>query len=159
MQVVRPPIRPPGLDLPRRPRQRGVFAMTALADVLFQLLIFFMLSASLVAYSMLPLRSGAIRDGEGGGDGAGTEAGTTVTDASATAVWTLNPDGITASGQHFALPRLAALADALAAQGTRNVLLVLRPEVPVQDVVTVLETLSAHGIDSVQIAEAPGGRS
>ncbi|WP_233253490.1 ExbD/TolR family protein [Paracoccus binzhouensis] len=134
--------------------------MTALADVLFQLLIFFMLSASLIAYSMLPLRSGAIRDGGGKGesDGATGGAGTTVTDASATAVWTLNPDGITASGQHFALPRLTALADALAAQGTRNVLVVLRPEVPVQDVVTVLETLSAHGIDAVQIAEAPGDR-
>ncbi|CAM3062128.1 Biopolymer transport protein ExbD/TolR [Paracoccus aminovorans] len=160
MQLARPLIRPPGLDLPRRPRRRGVFSMTALADVLFQLLIFFMLSANLLSYSMLPLRSGAIRDTGGpGGTAAAPQAGITVTEARATAVWTLNPDGITASGQQFALPRAAALADALAAQGTRNVLIVLRPEVPVQDVVTVLEMLSARGIDSVQIAEAPGGRT
>ncbi|MDQ7774639.1 ExbD/TolR family protein [Paracoccus aminovorans] len=159
MQVARPSIRPPGLDLPRRPRRRGFFAMTALADVLFQLLIFFMVSASLVSYSLLPLRSGALRD-SGGGAAAGEEApqaGTTLTEARATAVWTLNPGGITASGQQFALPGVAALADALAAQGTRNVLIVLRPAVPVQDLVQVLEILSARGIDSVQIAEAPGG--
>ncbi|WP_018001524.1 biopolymer transporter ExbD [Paracoccus sp. N5] len=158
MQVARPSIRPPGLDLPRRPRRRGFFAMTALADVLFQLLIFFMVSASLVSYSLLPLRSGALRDS--GGAAAGEEApqaGTTLTEARATAVWTLNPGGITASGQQFTLSGAAALAEALAAQGTRNVLIVLRPAVPVQDLVQVLEILSARGIDSVQIAEAPGG--
>ncbi len=158
MQVARPSMRPPGLGLPQRPRRRGFFAMTALADVLFQLLIYFMVSANLLSYSMLPLRSGAIRDsGASASASEAPQAGTTLTDARATAVWTLNPGGITASGQQFGLPAAVALADALAAQGTRNVLIVLRPEVPVQDLVRVLEILSARGIDSVQIAEAPGG--
>lgn len=155
MQTSRPLVRPPGLDLPRPAKRRSAFSMTALADTLFQLLIFFMLSATLMSYSMLPLRSGALSDG--GSTGAASDTGTTVTRADATAVWTLNRDGITASGQRFALPRVTALADALAAQGTRNVLIVLRPDVPVQDVVTVLEVLSARGIDSVQIAESGGG--
>lgn len=129
--------------------------MTALSDVLFQLLIFFMLSASMAAYSMLPMRSGAIRDGAAPDASGGDE---TVTAANATAIWTLNDDGIVASGQNFALAQLAALADALAAQGTRNVLLILRPDVPVQHVVTVLEILSSRGIDSVQIASAARDR-
>ena len=100
----------------------------------------------------IPLRPGG---GEAGG------AGTAVTEASTTAIWTLNPDGIVASGQRFALDRMQVLADALALQKTRHVLIILRPEVPVQNVATVLELLSAQGIGSVQIAEAPalaGGR-
>lgn len=97
--------------------------MTALADVLFQLLIFFMLSANLAAYSLLPLRGGALR-GESGGETAGTD--TAVTEASTTAIWTLNPDGIVASGQHFGLDRMQALADALALRKTQHVLIILR---------------------------------
>lgn len=156
MQTARPLIRPPGLDLPRRARGRaGAFSMTALADVLFQLLIFFMLSANLSSYAMLPLRSGAI-EGHGAPGALPDGAGPAATPARATAVWTLNPDGVTASGQHFGLDRIADLADALALQGTRNLLIILRPTVPVQDVVQVLETLSARGIASVQIAEAAG---
>ena len=53
--------RRPGLILPRRNR-RYRFSMTPLADVMFQLLIFFMLSANLAAYSLLPLRSGALQE-------------------------------------------------------------------------------------------------
>ena len=145
-------MRAPGLNLPVRRRRSVAFSMTALADVLFQLLIFFMLSSNLAAYSMLPLRSGALR-GDGGGEASG--AGTAVTEASTTAIWTLNPDGIVASGQRFGLDRVQVLADALALQKTRHVLIILRPDVPVQNVATVLELLSAHGITSVQIAEAP----
>lgn len=137
--------------LPRRRTARHGISMTALADVLFQLLIFFMLSANLSSYSMLPLRTGALQ-GTGGAQG-----GIAGTGAASTAVWTLNADGITASGQRFALTRLEALADALAVQGTPHVLLVLRPDVPVQDVVTVLEILSARGVTSVQIAQAGAG--
>ena len=148
-------MRAPGLNLPVRRRRSVAFSMTALADVLFQLLIFFMLSANLAAYSLLPLRSGALR-GESGGEAAGTS--TAVTDTSATAIWTLNPDGIVASGQRFGLDRMQALIDALALQQTRHVLIILRPDVPVQNVATVLELLSAQGIGSVQIAEAPSAR-
>ncbi|SFA51986.1 Biopolymer transport protein ExbD [Paracoccus halophilus] len=153
MQAAQSLMRQPGLDLPMRRRRAVRFSMTALADVLFQLLIFFMLSSNLAAYSLLPLRSGALQ-GEGGA-GTAPAAGAKVVAAQNTAIWTLNVDGITAAGQRFGIDRLAGLADALAAQDTRHVLIILRPEVPVQDVVTVLEALAARGIGSVQIAEAP----
>lgn len=138
-----------GLRLPQR-TARYRFSMTPLADVLFQLLIFFMLSSNIVPYSMLTLRSGGLE-----GDSASNEAQEAemmATDASATAVWTLHPDGLVARGQRFDLGRLPSLAEALTAQGTRNVLIVVGADVHVQQVTTVLETLAARGIESVQIA-------
>lgn len=127
--------------------------MTALADVLFQLLIFFMLSSNLIPFSMLSLRSGGLEGGatnapqtETGGEGGhNTSIGTT-------AVWTLRPGAVVAGGQVFDASRLPGLVDALKMQGTPNVLLILKPEVKVQHLTTVLEALSDAGITSVQIA-------
>ncbi len=144
----------PGLVLPRRNR-RYRFSMTPLADVMFQLLIFFMLSANIAPYSMLDLRTGAL---SGGGGSPSPDPETTVepgrtTDIRSTAVWTLDEAGtILASGQRYDPARLPALADALLAQGTHDVLVVLRRDVAVQQLVTVLQTLAARGITSVQIA-------
>ena len=143
----------PGLVLPRRNR-RYRFSMTPLADVMFQLLIFFMLSANIAPYSMLNVRTGALSGGGGTtpDPDSETQPGRT-TDIRSTAVWTLDETGtILASGQRFDPARLAALADALTAQGTRDVLVVLRRDVAVQQLVTVLQTLAARGITSVQIA-------
>ena len=142
-----------GLVLPRRNR-RYRFSMTPLADVMFQLLIFFMLSANIAPYSMLDLRTGAL-SGEPTGpapDQPETAPGVT-TDRRSTAVWTLDASGaVLASGQRFEAGRLPALADALLAQGTRDVLVVLRRDVAVQHLVTVLQTLAGRGITSVQVA-------
>ena len=144
----------PGLVLPRRNR-RYRFSMTPLADVMFQLLIFFMLSANIAPYSMLDVRTGALSGGGGGSTpdpDSETQPGRT-TDIRSTAVWTLDETGtILASGQRFDPARLPALADALTAQGTRDVLVVLKRDVAVQQLVTVLQTLAARGITSVQIA-------
>lgn len=140
------------LELPKRtPNYR--FSFLPLADVMFQLLVFFMLSTNLTAYSILSLRTGTVA-----GDGAAPPATDATPDDTAaqpriTAIWTLNPDGVTARGQRFGPDRLPALADVTAAQGTQHVLIVVRPKVRVQDVVTVLELLSARGIASVQIAD------
>ena len=143
----------PGLVLPRRNR-RYRFSMTPLADVMFQLLIFFMLSANIAPYSMLDVRTGALSGGGGTTPDPDSETQPgRITDIRSTAVWTLDETGtILASGQRFEPARLAALADALTAQGTRDVLVVLRRDVAVQQLVTVLQTLAARGITSVQIA-------
>lgn len=128
--------------------------MTPLADVMFQLLVFFMLSSNVMPYALLTVRSGGIEtDGKEPDDSTLHSAPTA---AATTAVWTLAADGITASGQRFGLDRLPDLAAALGAQQTRNLLLIIRPGVDIQTVVTVLEQLAARGITSVQIAD--GGR-
>lgn len=128
--------------------------MTAMADMMFQLLIFFMLSSNLVPFSMLDIRTGGVRGGAAApGEATQAEAAANTTDLAATAIWTVGGDGrITASGQRFAPDRLSALADALVAQGTDNVLVVAGEGVRVQQVVTVLEVLAARGITSVQLA-------
>ncbi len=143
-----------GIVLPRRNR-RYRFSMTPLADVMFQLLIFFMLSANIAPYSMLDMRTGMLSGGGGSPDSVPqTEADPgRMADIRKTAVWTLDASGeIRASGQRFTPAQLPTLAQALMAQGTQNVLVVLRQDVPVQRLVTVLQTLAAQGITSVQIA-------
>lgn len=140
----------PGLALPRSPR-RYRFSLTPLADMMFQLLVFFMLSANVAPYAMLTVQSGAVTGG--------TEAGASAapagraTPARSTAIWTLEPTRITAGGQRFDLARLPDLAEALRAQGTRNLLLILRPEVEMQVVVGVLDLLAGRGITAVQLAD------
>ncbi|MBK4214955.1 biopolymer transporter ExbD [Paracoccus caeni] len=142
-----------GLQLPQRQRSYG-FSMTAMADMLFQLLIFFMLSASLASFAMLDIRTGTLA-GSGGNGGTTTNenVSTGLSPVHSTAVWTLHPDALVASGQRFPLDRIETLARALSEQGTANVLIVLRPDVPVANVIAVLEVLRAHGIDAVQLAD------
>ncbi len=126
--------------------------MTPLADVMFQLLIFFMLSANIAPYSMLDLRTGGVSGGTPSAAEQTEEAPGRTTDIRSTAVWTLDAKGaIVAGGQSFAPDRLPALAEALLGQGTHDVLVILRRDVPVQRLVTVLQTLAAHGITSVQV--------
>lgn len=142
----------PGLSLPRRER-RYRFSMTPLADVMFQLLVFFMLSANITPYSLIDIRTGGLSGGAPAGAAAAAAGAGRGTDIRSTAVWTLGPDGlITASGQRFAPDRLPVLADALVAQGTRDVLVVVGQGARVQQVVTVLQALNLRGITSVQIA-------
>lgn len=142
-----------GLRLPRRNR-RYRFSMTPLADVMFQLLIFFMLSSNIAPYSMLDLRTGSLAGDAPAEADPETQAdpGRT-TDIKTTAVWTLDASGtILAGGQRFAPERLPDLTAALVGQGTLDVLVILRRDVPVQRLVSVLQALAARGITSVQIA-------
>lgn len=135
------------LDRPLRKRRR--FSMTPLADVMFQLLIFFMLSADVLPYSLLTVQSGGLQGGAPDAAPADPRAG----DARSTAVWTLDSAEIVAGGQRFGLDRLPDLAAAMALQGTPDLLLVVRSSVDIQTLARVLEVLESRGIDSVQIAD------
>lgn len=142
------------IELPRRPRRYG-FALTPLADAMFQLLVFFMLSSNLAPYALLPLRSGAI-GGTGASAGNGDAEGPALA-AGQTAIWSVSRDSLVAGGQRFGFDRLPDLAVALQQAGTAQVLLVTRPDAQVQGIVTVLETLATHGIVDVQVARGGGG--
>ena len=142
--------------LPRRPRGRYAFVLTPLADAMFQLLIFFMLSSNLAPYSLLTLKSGA-GPGAAGADPAGAadlpEIAQPAADA---AIWTVTAGEVIAGGQRFGPDALADLASALAAQPDPTVVLILRGGAQVQDLSNVLEALTAAGVQSVQIAEQAG---
>ncbi len=135
------------IELPRSPR-RYTFALTPLADAMFQLLIFFMLSSSLTPYSLLTLRSGPGSQAAAGETEQAPEPGQPEDPA---ATWTIENGAILAGGQRFGFDSLAGLAGILAQRETPNVLLISTPRAQVQDIVTVLETLAAAQITSVQV--------
>ena len=136
-------------SLPKRDAARYRFVLTPLADAMFQLLIFFMLSSNLAPYSLLTIRSGTAGEQGGGGD---TSTDVPQPPANA-AIWTVDADEIIAGGQRFPLSSLPDLANALNADGNASVVLILRDTALVQDLTSVLEVLRISGIESVQIAK------
>ncbi|MEY1556990.1 ExbD/TolR family protein [Yoonia sp. R2331] len=139
------------------PRHTGRynFVLTPLADAMFQLLIFFMLSSNLAPYSLLTLKTGLT--GEEGAQSTGEAIPDEIAEAPANAaIWTVDAGQVTAQGQRFEPDQLSALAAALAANDDAAVVLILRDTAQVQDLSNVLEALTAAGVASVQIAESGG---
>lgn len=142
------------IHLPER-RRNYRFALTPLADAMFQLLIFFMLSSSLTPYSLLPLQSAPGSAAETGAAPAPAEA-EQAPQSPATpgdvVLWTLESDTVIVGGQRFGFDALTALAEALGTAGApADVILIVRPSAQVQDVTTVLARLRAADVGSVQV--------
>ncbi len=155
MQALQPGNR---IKLPQRQR-RYRFALTPLADAMFQLLVFFMLSSNLTPYSLLSLRAGAIAGGDAAQPGSGEQPGDPrALSPGETAIWSISRESIVASGQRFGFESLPQLAEAIQQAGTARVLLVTRSDAQVQGVVSVLEALAANGITDVQMASTSAGR-
>lgn len=141
-------------ELPRRER-RYRFVLTPLADAMFQLLIFFMLSSSLTPYSLLTIRSApkdaTIDDGGSGGAESTPDSGPTIGDAD-TQLWTIEEGGVTIAGSRFGMDALPELTEAIsAADEPADVILIVRESARMQDITSVLEALQAARITSVQI--------
>ena len=138
------------LNLPKR-RSKHRFALTPLADAMFQLLIFFMLTSNLSPYSFLTLKSPAgaavSQPGEGNAD-----PSTSTADLGQTALWTVEEERILVGGQPFGFDKLAALAAALGSDtAPAKVILVVHADARVQDVASVLEALNDANIQSLQV--------
>lgn len=138
-------------NLPKRQQNYRV-PLTPLADAMFQLLIFFMLSSSLAPFSLLTLKSapesletGESQSATGEGDGPST-------DTVVGTIWTVEPGLVRVGGQPFEFDALPALAEALTDSGvTQGVTVIIRARTTVQDVTLVLEALRAAGIEGIQI--------
>ena len=146
------------VELPRSSRHYR-FSMIPMADVMFQLLIFFMLSANMAPYSLLTVRSGATLAPDVAAPVGSEPAGNRDihrSDPLATAVWSVRADSIVANGQRFPLDRIPDLARALQQQGTPELLLIAQSGATVQNLVTILETLTGLGITSVRLADGAG---
>jgi biopolymer transport protein ExbD len=142
------------LQLPER-RRNYRFALTPLADAMFQLLIFFMLSSSLTPYSLLTVQSA-----QGAASAAPSQAGNAAADATLplalsgdAVVWAIDRDAVLVGGQRFAFDDLGDLVQALGApNGPADVVLVIRNTARVQDVTTVLARLLQASVGTVRIA-------
>lgn len=139
-------------------RRRYRFALTPLADAMFQLLIFFMLSSSLTPYSLITLRSGAEVAVEGGAEEQSSQSpppeDIQVVSAE-TVLWTIDFGAVIANGTVFDPEDLFDLADALGTEDApANVVLIVRDTALVQDIASVLEALQTANIASVQVTRA-----
>lgn len=142
---------------PPRPRSYG-FPLTPLADAMFQLLVFFMLSSSLAPYSLIPLTGGAAGaspiEGEPAPEAPPPEAGARVL------VWHLSRGEVRAGAQTLPLADLRALIPALRDDPGVGVLIFPAPSATVQDLARVTEVLALAGVTRVQIvsgSRAGGG--
>lgn len=137
------------LPRPERPR-RYVFSLTPLADAMFQLLIFFMLSSNLAPYSLLTLQAAAAGSSQIIGDAAPQEEALPAGDV---AVWTLGRSRILTGGEEFPLDEVDALARTGAGAGKTTVVLLTSQTSSVQEVASVLAALTRAEIPVVQLAQ------
>ncbi|PJI84233.1 biopolymer transport protein ExbD [Yoonia maricola] len=146
--------------LPERPRRYRV-PLTPLADAMFQLLIFFMLTTTLTPFSLVTVRSTPDAAEQGGPDtstGAVDEEALQQASASSrnqATVWELGDGQVIVDGQQFEITQLSLLAEALGTQNTpANLIVLVTDAATVQDVTTALEALGAAEITAVQLARS-----
>jgi len=145
--------------LPERPR-RYRFALTPLADAMFQLLIFFMLSTSLTPYSLVTLKTtpDEVEETEaaeptGPEDENAEQPAPEAREDSGVTLWDLGNGTVTTNGQVFEIDQLSALAEAIGSQDDPGqVVIIVGPEARVQDVATALEALDSAEVEAVQLA-------
>lgn len=141
--------------LPERPR-RYKFVLTPLADAMFQLLIFFMLTSSLAPYSLITLKTAPEEVTEedatanaGGNDPTQPAPANPPSDVT---LWTVKNGTVTSAGIDYNIDQLSALAEALGEGSPGNVVLLVTGDARVQDVASALEALEGANVGAVQIS-------
>ena len=134
--------RPPRLAAEQR-RRRALIGMTPLIDVVFILLIFFMLASSFMSWRVIGLdlpAQGAARPAE-----------------VPPLVVEVQTDGIVLAGERLGLEGLIERVAVKIAQDPEQSVLV-RPAagVPLQDAIRVLDALSAVGVIAMRLVGPPG---
>lgn len=136
-----------------RPRKRQAFALTPLADVMFQLLIFFMLSTSLAPYALIPLAAptapadaapSQVRPAQSGG-------------SDARVIWHIAKGEIRAGDTTLSLEALPQVIEALKQDGLQEILLFTTPTATTQDIATVIEAVRLGEVARVRLIGRPGG--
>ncbi|TVS00545.1 MAG: biopolymer transporter ExbD [Rhodospirillales bacterium] len=124
-----------------RPGRRRLISLTPLVDVVFILLVFFMLASSFIDWRAIDLTVPAVPIA-----GAATEP-----------LWLVDigPDGLRLAGEPVSPGVLAArLNERLAVAPEQRVLVRPAAGVPLQDAVDVLGTLSTAGVRRIALVEA-----
>jgi len=126
-------------------RTKRLISLTPLVDVVFILLIFFMLASSFLDWRAIEL------------DAPGPTARGAL--APGTMLVTVAPEGLRLGGRAVTLDGLAErVAERLRTEPEGKVLVRVREGVALQDAVTVLDRLSALGVPRLTLLSAAGGR-
>ncbi len=129
-------------------RERVKFALTPLADIMFQLLIFFMLSTSLAPYALLPV-SGPVDTEAGAAPQPRTQPRSQT--AAAQAVWHLEQGQIRSGSTSIPLQDLSAALAALKAENIDDIVLFVTDRAQAQDLATVLEQVQQAAFGRLQL--------
>lgn len=142
--------------LPARPRNQR-FALTPLADAMFQLLIFFMLTSSLTPYSLATLRGGPTETVTENAapqfedTNASTQAAVAA-NGPKTTIWSLGDGVVIVDEQIYESSQLSELAKAIGTQSNPGkIKIVVGDLARVQDVATAIEALAIAEVTTVQI--------
>jgi biopolymer transport protein ExbD len=134
--------------LPRRslanrpPRRRPLISLTPLIDVVFILLIFFMLASSFLDWRSIALNAPAR-----------ATAGSSVEGAF---LVELRPDGLRLAGESLSLDQLTArIGERLAQRPEQRVLVKPTAGVALQEAVSVLDRLIATGVTDLSLTRDP----
>jgi biopolymer transport protein ExbD len=131
-------------------RRSLVFALTPLADIMFQLLIFFMLTTSIVPYALLPL----------GGAAPQTQTplpGLTDAPRAGSAAWHVSAGRIRGGDASIDIADLPLALDQLREVDIAEIVLFTTPDATVQDLASVLDHMQAAGLKRVRLIARPGG--
>jgi len=119
-----------------------VISLTPLIDMVFILLVFFMLASSFLNWRAMPLNAGEPAGADNGPKGA--------------LLVQVRPDGLRLAGHALALDAIAQrVAASLAETPGRRVLVEPAPGVPLQAAVTVLDRLAAAGARNLSLTGGP----
>ena len=129
-----------------RSANRRLISLTPLIDVVFILLVFFMLVSSFLDWRVITLDSAMV---DAASDTSGGMRGAVFVDIRA-------DGGVRLSGEQMDLETLAARVAALASRrDDLSVVVRSGPGVPVQSMVDVLDVLAAEGLSSLSVQRAP----
>ena len=137
-------------SLPQSNRARRYgFSFTPLADAMFQLLVFFMLTSSLAPYSLMTLTPGAAGNIAAAGDAPNVTQDVEAKES--VAIWSVGRGTLRAGGEQVALADIHALIDPLIEAGLDRVVLLTGRSATVQDMTATLEALTLARVPTVQV--------
>ncbi|MFT6223507.1 MAG: biopolymer transport protein ExbD [Paracoccaceae bacterium] len=125
--------------------------MTPLADIMFQLLIFFMLSSSLAPYALIPLAAPTAPASQ---DTATPQQQGGTPDI---VIWHVAAGEVRARGESLPLASLPEVIKALKLDGLDEILLFTTASATTQDLATVIEAVRVGEVARVRLIGRPGG--
>jgi len=127
-----------------QPRRRSLISLTPLIDVVFILLVFFMLASNFLEWRSINLNAPA----ESTGRGSSIEGSILVE---------IRADGLRLSGLPISIEDLSGkISDHLKTSPDRGIFVKPAPSITLQETVSILDVLTAAGASNISLIKAPG---